>query len=126
MKPTRDAEPMVLFGARLRELRQQHGLTQLAVAERLCVDRTTYTKYEAGRVSPDHRGLVTLAEMFEVTVDQLLGREPEGVLPVAETRQEGDHLNEQERLLLQMFRQLPHQEQQQLVERVQTAFRNRA
>ena len=53
MKPTRDPEPMALFGARLRQLRQQNGLTQLTVAERLCVDRTTYNKYEAGRLGRD-------------------------------------------------------------------------
>ena len=124
MKPTRDTEPMALFGARLRQLRQQHGLTQLMVAERLCVDRTTYNKYEAGRVSPDQRGLIALAEMFSVTVDHLLGHESETVLPVAEAAVTTT-LNEQEQLLLQMFRQLTPQEQQTLVEQAQDAFRNR-
>lgn len=124
MKPIRDPGPMALFGARLRQLRQKHGLTQLTVAERLCVDRTTYNKYEAGRVSPDQRGLVALAEMFSVTVDELLGREPDNTLLLADG--EGQViLNEQEKLLLQMFRQLSSEEQQNLVMQAQITFRQR-
>lgn len=124
MKPVRDAGPMALFGARLRLLRQQHGLTQMAVAEQLCVDRTTYNKYEAGKVSPDHQGLLKLAAMFNVTVDHLLGRESAVTLAVAE----GDGavmVSEQEKLLLQLFRQLPSEEKDRVVEQVQIAFRNR-
>lgn len=124
MKPTRDTEPMVLFGARLRQLRQQHGLTQVAVAERLCVDRTTYNKYEAGRVSPDQRGLVALAEMFSVTVDHLLGREETSTLLVADAAG-AVALTDREQLLVQMFRQLSSEEQEALVAQAQIAFRNR-
>ncbi|MBE6807743.1 MAG: helix-turn-helix transcriptional regulator [Ruminococcaceae bacterium] len=120
MKTARDSEPMVLFGTRLRALRKQHGLTQLVVAERLCVDRTTYNKYEAGRVSPDQRGLLTLSEMFSVTVDFLLGREPETTLAVAGAQVEGGTLlSDQEKVLLQNFRQMPPEDQQALVERIQ-------
>ncbi len=124
MKPTRDPEPMALFGARLRQLRQQNGLTQLTVAERLCVDRTTYNKYEAGRVSPDQRGLVALAEMFSVTVDHLLGRETDAALLLQDANG-GVLLSDQEKMLVQMFRQMSSEEQQTLVEQIQTAVHDR-
>lgn len=123
MKPVRDAGPMALFGARLRQLRQQHGLTQMTVAERLCIDRTTYNKYEAGKVSPDHQGLVKLAAMFGVTVDHLLGRESSQALALAES-DGAITVSEQEKVLLQMFRQLSAEEQSRLVEQVQSAFRH--
>ena len=71
MKPVKDALPMTLLGARLRALRQQQGLTQSEMAKKLSVDRTTYTKYENGRVSPDHQALVCIAELHGVTVDFL-------------------------------------------------------
>ena len=125
MKTARDSEPMVVFGARLRDLRKKQGLTQLMVAEQLCVDRTTYNKYEAGRVSPDQRGLLTLADLFSVSADYLLGREPEPSLKVAEVRVDGAVLSDQEKLLVQMFRQLPSTEQQKLVEEMQHSIHNR-
>lgn len=125
MKSTRDAAPMALFGQRLRALRKQQGLTQLAVAERLRVDRTTYNKYEAGRVSPDHQGLLSLAEMFGVTVDYLLGHETETALAVAEKPECPMQLTEPEQLLLQLFRQLTPEEQQKLAQKVQKQFAER-
>lgn len=121
MKPTRDAEPMALFGARLREMRRANHMTQQTVADQLCIDRTTYSKYESGRVSPDHQGLMTLATLFDVTVDQLLGREDAASL----AHDPNEELSDQEKLLLQMFRQLSAEEQNTLVTQAQIHFRNR-
>ena len=50
-----------LFGERLRALRKQAGLTQQAVAGRLSIHRTAYTKYETSGVMPDPMGLLVLA-----------------------------------------------------------------
>ena len=106
---------MVEFGQRIRALRQQHSLTQQAVADCMCVDRTTYNKYEAGRVSPDHQGLLSLADLYRVTVDALLGRDALHTLAVAEDTVTME-LNHQEQLLVQMYRQLPADEQQRLAD----------
>ena len=56
----------------IRFLRRQAGLTQDTIAERLGVDPRQYRRYEGGysRLSIDQ--LVTLAETFEVSVDDLL------------------------------------------------------
>ena len=101
------AQP-TLFGARLRSLRRQNRLTQQAVADRLNIHRTTYTKYETGGVTPDQQGLLCLAELFGVTVDYLLGREtvPADHLSVADGTQVTLNLTAQEKALLQTFRQL--------------------
>lgn len=122
MKPTRDTEPMALFGARLREMRKANHMTQQTVADQLCIDRTTYSKYESGRVSPDHQGLLTLATLFDVTVDQLLGH----AAPAAVAHAPSERLSEQEQVLLQMFRQLSAQQQDALVQQAQKAFHNRS
>lgn len=118
MKQAKDTLPMVQFGQRIRALRQQHDLTQQAVADRMCVDRTTYNKYEAGRVSPDHQGLMCLAELYGVTVDSLLGREESLEFSVANDA-ETMELNHQEQMLVQMYRQLSTEEQQHLLEQAQ-------
>ncbi len=128
MKPIRNTMPMILFGDRLRALRRQAGLTQQAVADRLQVDRTTYTKYEAGRVSPDQQGLVALAKVFAVTVDHLLGCDESAAprLHVAEDPNGAVCLTMQEKMLVQMFRQLPPEAQDELTQRIQDAYRNRS
>ena len=126
MKPVRDPEPIALFGMRIRTLRQQMNLTQQAVADQLQIDRTTYTKYEAGRVSPDQQGLIRLAEIFGCTVDSLLGVDSVDQQPqVASSGQETMLLTDEEQNLLQMFRQLSPEERNAVAERVQTVFREK-
>ena len=125
MKPVRDAAPMVMFGARLRDLRRQRKLTQQGVADRLQVDRTTYTKYETGRVSPDHQGLVRLAEVFGVSVDFLLGRVETEEPRVVNDENQPMMLTLQEKVLVQMFRQIPRDRQNELVATAQRVFRER-
>ena len=116
MRTTRDAMPVILLGARLKELRKQSGLTQQAVSDQIQVDRTTYTKYENGRVCPDQQGLVSLAELFGVTVDYLLGREEK---PAAPTLTDGNEaapllLSPDEKMLIQLFRILTPEEREEL------------
>lgn len=115
--------PIILLGARLKELRKQAHLTQQAVADRLRVDRTTYTKYENGRVCPDQQGLVALAELFGVSVDYLLGRDDEQTAPaVADAGDAPLVLSPQEKLLVQMFRQLTPEQRDELSENARARF----
>ena len=126
MKPVRDPQPTLLLGARLRNLRKQTKLTQQAVADRLNIHRTTYNKYEAGTVAPDQQGLVRLSEIFGVSVGYLLGCETEAATPVVSDREEQETmLTLQEKILVQMFRQLSTEEQKKLVSDAQKAFNQR-
>lgn len=113
-----------IFGERLRMLRKRAGMTQQAVAAKLNVHRTAYTKYETSGVTPDPQGLVILAQLFGVTVDYLVGREEEALI-VTEQKVDGTVLSLQEQQLVQIFRQLPYAEQQLLVQQAQRAFRLR-
>lgn len=112
-----------VFGERLRLLRKQAKMTQQAVADRLNIHRSTYTKYETDNVTPDHQGLVTLSHMFGVSVDYLVGRTEDPCTLSAPA--ESDLLSSQEWMLLQMFRQLSTDEQEALVQKVQTTFRDK-
>lgn len=60
------------FNENLRVLRETCGLTQEQVANVLEVDRSAYTYYEIGRTEPNMRSLVKLANLFRVTMDELL------------------------------------------------------
>ncbi len=124
MGRNKKSEDAGLFGVRLRELRKESRLTQQAVADRLQIHRTTYTKYETDGVTPDQQGLVQLAALFGVSVDFLLGREEQGAptLAVANEETSVPALSLQEKALLQMFRQLSDEEKKSIVQRVQKDF----
>jgi len=62
------------LAARLRELRARRGLTQDQVAKRLGVHESAVSRWESGTRFPTGEDLVALAELFEVSTDDLLGR----------------------------------------------------
>lgn len=66
---------MVDFGNTLRELRQQAGLTQKQLAERLWLSKATISYYEQSVRSPSPEVLVKLSKIFHVSTDYLLGIE---------------------------------------------------
>lgn len=57
----------------IKRLRQQKGMTQEILAEKLHIVRQTVSKWEKGLSVPDSEMLVRLAEVFEVSVSELLG-----------------------------------------------------
>jgi len=61
----------------LKTLRKQKGYSQEEAAARLNVVRQTVSKWEKGLSVPDADALVRLAELYEVTVGDLLGAPPQ-------------------------------------------------
>lgn len=68
---------MIPFAERLQKARKQKGLTQKEVAAYLQMTERSYQHYEGNRRRPDYETLVTLADLFDVTTDYLLGRTDE-------------------------------------------------
>ena len=60
------------FNEKLKELRQQKGLTQEELANALFVSRTAISKWESGRGYPNIDSLKRIAQLFSITVDELL------------------------------------------------------
>ena len=58
---------------RLQQLRKENGYSQDALAEKLGLSRQAISKWERGESSPDTDNLIALAELYHMTLDQLLG-----------------------------------------------------
>ena len=65
---------MSIFAERIRDLRMEHRLTQEEVGKIIGVKRYAVYSYEKGRACPEMKGLVALADYFEVSMDYLAGR----------------------------------------------------
>lgn len=65
---------MDIFKKRLRELRLQMGYTQRDIAKKLDIAQPSYIRYENGNAQPTLENLCKLADIFDVSVDFLLGR----------------------------------------------------
>ncbi len=59
---------------RLRDLREDHDMTQKAVGEAINVPQRTYAYYESGQRMIPPRVLCALADLYGVSVDYLLER----------------------------------------------------
>lgn len=62
---------------RLRDLREDHDLTQKQLAAILKMSQTGYSKYETGENDVSTLVLLRLAELYGTSVDYLLGRTDE-------------------------------------------------
>lgn len=72
----KDASFFKALGARIAQARKDKGLTQAVLAERLGVPQQTYAHYEVGRARIPASMLPELADMFDLSVDELLTGEP--------------------------------------------------
>lgn len=57
-----------------KRLRTSSGLTQVEMAEKLGISRSTIGMYETGAREPDFETLEKIADYFNVDIDYLLGR----------------------------------------------------
>lgn len=62
------------FGRRLKEIRKANKLSQSELANQLGVTQATIANYEKNQRSPNIETLLLLSDMFEITVDYLVGR----------------------------------------------------
>ena len=61
-----------MLGDKIKLYRENKKMTQNEVAEILGVKATTISKYEAGTLEPNIESLKKLADLFEVSVDELI------------------------------------------------------
>ena len=57
---------------RLKEIRQNAGMTQEEVAEKIMVSRVTVSHWENGKSLPDIVSLISLSDLYSISLDELL------------------------------------------------------
>jgi transcriptional regulator with XRE-family HTH domain len=73
MDKEKNDESNFILRERLKELRKDHSFTQAKVAVQLGIPRSTYSGYEKGIREAGYHTLVELANLFNVSIDYLLG-----------------------------------------------------
>jgi transcriptional regulator with XRE-family HTH domain len=66
------------LGARIAQLRQESSLSQQALADALEIPQQTYANYEVARARPPVSMMPQLAQVFGISVDELLGLHKNG------------------------------------------------
>ena len=59
----------------IKHYRKQAGLSQEKMAEKIGVSRQAITKWENGTGTPDIANLIAIADLFQISVDELLSNE---------------------------------------------------
>ena len=80
-----------MFAENLIQLRKLHQMSQEELADRIQVSRQTLSKYETGESLPDIEKCKRLADVFNVTVDDLINYEKKDGLGL-EVPPKGKHI----------------------------------
>lgn len=63
------------FSINLKALRLEHGLKQSELAVKLSTTQRKISYWESGKIEPDISSLWEIADLFCVSIDELIGRE---------------------------------------------------
>lgn len=61
-----------MYGNRLKEMREEKGLSQEELARKLNISRQAISKWENDKTEPDLKSLKMLCDIYEITLDQLV------------------------------------------------------
>ncbi len=107
----------------LHRLRKAHHYTQQQISDLLNISRQAYSNYETSKRTPDLDSLIRLADIYKVSLDQLVNQtcagngiinERKGPFTPAMEIDSADtvYLTKEEVALIQKYRMLPPDERQ--------------
>lgn len=70
-----------MLSQRLKELRLNKKLSQVALAEKLGISNGLYNKYEKKDIRPPYETLQKLSEIYGVSIDYILGKDASSNAP---------------------------------------------
>lgn len=99
---------------RIKELRQKHHMSQIRLSIELEVSQEAVSAYENGRCYPAFQTLLKLSEIFNSSVDYIMGLTENNVKPVS--------LSDNENVLLNTFKKLDEIKQEKAISYIQGLY----
>lgn len=106
-----------MFQVVLKSLRENTRISQAELAKRLGVSQSTVGMWESGKNKPEYKMLIKIAEYFNVSVSELIGEEEKPIF------QGENGLSEDEIKLIELFREVPPEQQKTVLGSVELALR---
>lgn len=104
---------------RIKELRQERGLTLEQVAKVVGVGKSTVRKWETGMIANMKRDkIASLAKALGTTPAYLMGWKDQKDIP-----QDKKDLSEGEQMMLDLFNQVPKDKQEMVIEMIRVALK---
>jgi transcriptional regulator with XRE-family HTH domain len=102
------------IGNNIRALRKSKGWTQVELAQKLNITQQAITAYERGKKRPPVDKLPDIAELFGVTIEDIIGKKPLTI----ETNSHHLHKNSRTAKIQELFEKLPPLEQRAILKQV--------
>lgn len=99
-----------MFSTMFNKLLQERNKSAYEVAKSLDISQGLMNNYKNGIRTPTTANLIKIADYFNISVDYLLGRTNKDYKPPKNVYT----LSDQEQSVIEFFRQLPKQDQQQV------------
>lgn len=110
---------MSTLNDRIKEMRKRKGLTLLEVAEYLGVQEATVQRYESGNIKNlKHETICKLADLFGCDPQYLVGWSK------SEPRNYSSTITDEEKMLLDLFRRVPEDSQQMVLDMIRIALKS--
>ena len=90
-----------MFTDRLKELRIEKNLTQKQLADMLMLSKNSICEYEKGRSEPNIDTLVKLSDIFDCSIDYLVGKSDDFYLT------QYANVSDKETIAISLYKKLP-------------------
>lgn len=112
---------MKIFAQRLKAVRKERNVSALELAEALGVNKATVYRYECAEFQGVKAPIVNaIAEYLGVNPDYLIGISDSKYIP---KEAEAD-ITDEEKMLLELFRRVPVENQQMVLDMIRVALKN--
>lgn len=102
----------------IKDFRTENKISQQQIADLFGIDRSTYSSWETGRSMPNISQLVTLARIYNTTIEKLINDNSRFVVACGKGGFSGTYLNElteEERNLVLKYRALDCEKKEELI-----------
>ncbi|MCH5180240.1 MAG: helix-turn-helix domain-containing protein [Erysipelotrichales bacterium] len=87
----------IVTANKLFELRKKSGLSQEELADKIGVSRQAVSKWERAEASPDTDNLIALANLYNISLDELIGKEEVNEKKVLDEKTNNNHHDNDEK-----------------------------